>query len=203
MKLEDLPEFARPYKTKGYDVRKRGNSFALFKISSKRVKGKKYPVLNQKYIGVIDPVKGLIESSKNDNLDKTMVEYGLTSIIYKNFFNDICNASYGSRDKTFVKLCIIHYVFGNIEERTLRLTHLSVNDNECFITAEKITIDRVIKISRVIDKLLKERIKDESDLLYIINASKMIMVDSDIKYIQEKECPEELMEVLDKYGLFF
>ena len=53
MKLEDLPEFVKPYKVKGYDVRKRGNRYVLFKISSQRVKDKKYPVLKQEYIGVI------------------------------------------------------------------------------------------------------------------------------------------------------
>lgn len=47
MKPEDLPEFVKPYKVKGYDVRKRGNRYVLFKISSQRVKDKKYPVLKQ------------------------------------------------------------------------------------------------------------------------------------------------------------
>ena len=35
MKYEDLPEFARPYKKKGYDVRKRKDTFFLYRITSR------------------------------------------------------------------------------------------------------------------------------------------------------------------------
>jgi len=61
MKKELLPDFAKPYKTKGFDVRLVRGCYQLFKISSKRVEGKSYPVLTQIYIGTIDPVKGLVE----------------------------------------------------------------------------------------------------------------------------------------------
>ena len=204
MKLEDLPEFVKPYKVKGYDVRKRGNRYVLFKISSQRVKDKKYPVLKQEYIGVIDPDKGLIESGKNNiNTNKVMVEYGFSNIICRNFIKDISNASFGSRDKSYVKLCIVYYIFGNIEERTLKLTHLTCNDEDCFNKALKITEDRLKKMSSCIDKILKEKINDENDFLYIVNASKMVMVDSNIKYIKEKEYPDSLKEVLNKYGLLY
>ena len=57
MKKELLPDFAKPYKTKGFDVRLVRGCYQLFKISSKRVEGKSYPVLTQIYIGTIDPVK--------------------------------------------------------------------------------------------------------------------------------------------------
>lgn len=58
MKLDLLPDFAKPFKTKGFDVRLVRGSYQLFKVSSKRVEGKKYPVLEQSYIGTIDPDKG-------------------------------------------------------------------------------------------------------------------------------------------------
>ena len=47
MKKELLPDFAKPYKTKGFDVRLVRGCYQLFKISSKRVEGKSYPVLTQ------------------------------------------------------------------------------------------------------------------------------------------------------------
>ena len=50
MKKELLPDFAKPYKTKGYDVRLVRGCYQLFKISSKRVEGKSYPVLTQTLI---------------------------------------------------------------------------------------------------------------------------------------------------------
>ena len=60
MKLELLPDFAKPFKTKGFDVRLVKNSYQLFRVTSKRVEGKKHPVLSQEYIGTIDPGKGLL-----------------------------------------------------------------------------------------------------------------------------------------------
>ena len=57
MKIDLLPDFAKPYKTKGFDVRLVRGSYQLFKVTSKRVEGKKYPVLEQSYIGTIDPDK--------------------------------------------------------------------------------------------------------------------------------------------------
>ena len=38
-KYEDLPEYARPYKKKGYDVRKRKDTFFLYRITSRMVEG--------------------------------------------------------------------------------------------------------------------------------------------------------------------
>ena len=45
IKIDLLPDFAKPYKTKSYDVRLVRGSYQLFKVTSKRVEGKKYPVL--------------------------------------------------------------------------------------------------------------------------------------------------------------
>ena len=49
MTINDLPDFAKKYKTKGYDVRYVNGTYVLFKVSSKRVPDKKYPVLVQEY----------------------------------------------------------------------------------------------------------------------------------------------------------
>ena len=64
MKYEDLPEFARPYKKKGYDVRKRKDTFFLYRITSRRVEGKKNPQLVQEYIGIINP-ESLLTAAKD------------------------------------------------------------------------------------------------------------------------------------------
>ena len=40
MRIDLLPDFAKPFKTKGYDVRKKDNQYYLYKITSKNVEGK-------------------------------------------------------------------------------------------------------------------------------------------------------------------
>ena len=57
MKLIDLPDYAKKYKTKGYDVKKINNEFYLYKVDHKRVDDKPYPVTSLTYIGKIAKVK--------------------------------------------------------------------------------------------------------------------------------------------------
>ena len=49
------PEWVQRQKTKGTTVKKVGNNYYLYKHSSKRVPGKKYPVPKDTYIGRITP----------------------------------------------------------------------------------------------------------------------------------------------------
>ena len=94
MKKELLPDFAKPYKTKGFDVRLVRGCYQLFKISSKRVEGKSYPVLTQIYIGTIDPVKGLVEKKLSSDELPALVEYGLSNFILKHFKRDLIRSMF-------------------------------------------------------------------------------------------------------------
>lgn len=57
------PEWVQEYRTRGKTVKKVGNTYYLYKRTSKRVPGKKYPQPVDTYIGVITP-EGVIESGK-------------------------------------------------------------------------------------------------------------------------------------------
>lgn len=76
------PEWVQKYRTKGMMVRKNGNSYYLYKRTSKRVPGKKYPQPIDRYVGVITP-EGIIES-KNRKVGSNSVEvweYGFSKAI--------------------------------------------------------------------------------------------------------------------------
>ena len=47
------PDWVQKYRTKGTTVKKKGDSYYLYKRTSRRVKGKKYPQPVDTYIGVI------------------------------------------------------------------------------------------------------------------------------------------------------
>lgn len=57
------PDWVQKHRTKGTTVKKRGDSYYLYKRTSRRVKGKKYPQPVDTYIGVITP-EGVIQSNK-------------------------------------------------------------------------------------------------------------------------------------------
>ena len=57
------PDWVQKYRITGTTVKKRGDSYYLYKRTSRRVKGKKYPQPVDTYIGVITP-EGVIQSNK-------------------------------------------------------------------------------------------------------------------------------------------
>lgn len=83
MKSETVyPEWVQEQRTKGTTVKKVGGTYYLYKRTSKRVPGKKYPQPVDTYIGIITP-DGVIESKKK-KLATTSVEvkeYGFSKAV--------------------------------------------------------------------------------------------------------------------------
>ena len=77
------PEWVQQYRTKGTTVKKVGNNFYLYKRTSKRVAGKKYPQPVDTYIGIITP-DGIVERKKQQ-LATTSIkvkEYGFSKAVW-------------------------------------------------------------------------------------------------------------------------
>jgi len=66
------PEWVQNYRTKGTTVKRKGDAYYLYKRTSKRVPGKKYPQPVDTYIGLITP-DGVVRSGKK-KFDITAVE---------------------------------------------------------------------------------------------------------------------------------
>jgi hypothetical protein len=77
------PEWVQNYRTQGKTVKKIGNTYYLYKRTSKRVPGKKYPQPVDTYIGVITP-EGIIQSGKKKiSLTEIEVkEYGFSKALW-------------------------------------------------------------------------------------------------------------------------
>lgn len=78
------PEWVQVYRTRGNTVKKKGDSYYLYKRTSKRIPGKKYPQPVDTYIGVITP-DGVVKSDKKqiDVADISVREYGFSWVIRK------------------------------------------------------------------------------------------------------------------------
>lgn len=78
------PEWVQKQKTKGTTVKKVGNNYYLYKHSSKRVPGKKYPVPKDTYIGRITPDGIEAGTSKKipvDSPEVTVKELGFSRAV--------------------------------------------------------------------------------------------------------------------------
>lgn len=84
MKKETVyPEWVQEQRKRGTTVKKVGNTYYLYKRTSKRVPGKKYPQPVDTYIGIITP-DGVIESRKK-KLATTSIEvkeYGFSRAVW-------------------------------------------------------------------------------------------------------------------------
>ena len=77
------PEWVQQYRKKGTTVKKVGNTYYLYKRTSKRVPGKKYPQPVDTYIGIITP-DGSVER-KRQQLATTSIrvkEYGFSKAVW-------------------------------------------------------------------------------------------------------------------------
>ena len=72
------------HRVKGTTVKKKGNSYYLYKRTSRRVKGKKYPQPVDTYIGIITP-EGVIQSNKRkvSLTDAEVWEYGFSKAVWE------------------------------------------------------------------------------------------------------------------------
>lgn len=76
------PDWVQTFRTRGTTVKKKGDAYYLYKRTSKRVPGKKYPQPVDTYIGLITP-EGIIKSGKK-KLDITTAEvreFGLSKTL--------------------------------------------------------------------------------------------------------------------------
>lgn len=76
------PEWVQAQRIKGTTVKKVGNTYYLYKRTSKRVPGKKYPQPVDTYIGIITP-DGIVEKKKTllATTDVVVKEFGFSKAI--------------------------------------------------------------------------------------------------------------------------
>ena len=200
MKLDLLPDFAKPYKKKGYDIRFVNNKYQLFKISSKRVENKKYPILVQEYIGTIDSSKGLI--LKKPTLSSDLVEYGFSNFILSKYKRMLIRSIFnGSNDSIgLIYLAIINFMYKHYEERFINLSYLS-NYKEKYESFLKLNIEsRVNNLTTRIESLLDTVINNKDDKDFLIESLKNIKV-SRLDLKPKITYSDELLELFKKYRI--
>lgn len=199
MKLDLLPDFVKPFKRKSYDVRLVRGSYQLFKISSKRVEGRKYPILVQEYIGTIDPVHGLIPKKIAQNLN--LVEFGLSNFILKHFRRILSRSLFNNeKNNDLIYLAIIKFIYKHVDERFIKLSYVSK-----FIKAYDIVINsnyepKVERLANKIEDLMLQLIPNHTDCDYLTVLLRDIKVDRNNPY-PNIEYSYEIKSILDKYGV--
>lgn len=177
MKLENIPDFAKPYKKKGYDVRLVGGTYQLFRVSSKKVEGKNYPVLIQEMIGVIKEDGTLVPKKKRQGAGFRL-EYGLSRFLFFTFRSDMKRSMFNGRSEAdkMIALAVIRFIYGDIRPETLKLTYLTHMVSGTEELAAKVSESKIVKYSERLGKLLTSTIKDESERSYLCASLRQVTI---------------------------
>ena len=78
------PEWVQKYREKGTTVKKKGDSYYLYKRTSRRIPGKKYPQPVDTYVGIITP-EGVVQTQRKrvELTDIEVREYGYSNALWK------------------------------------------------------------------------------------------------------------------------
>jgi len=132
--MSNYPDWVNAFKEKGTSVKKVGNEYYLYRSTSKRVPGKKYPQPVQEYIGTITK-KGVVRSNvRKISTDRVRVyEYGMSyalqSLLPESFLVN-------SHDRETLRLAFLHivkhvsprsYLLRNTDLPTLSDLHINLN----------------------------------------------------------------------------
>lgn len=78
------PDWVQEKRTRGTTVKKKGDTYYLYKRTSKRVPGKKYPQPVDTYIGIITPEEVIKSGKRKISLGGIEVkEYGFSKVIWQ------------------------------------------------------------------------------------------------------------------------
>lgn len=132
--MSKYPDWVNAFKVKGTSVKKVGNEYYLYRSTSKRVPGKKYPQPIQEYIGTITK-EGVIQSHvRKISTDRVRVyEYGM-SYAMQSLLPDAFLIN--SHDRETLRFAFLHivkqvspksYLLRNIELPTLSELHIKLS----------------------------------------------------------------------------
>lgn len=108
MKKKVYPNWVDKYRGNGRTVKKVGNKYYLYKTTSKRIKGKDYPITNSTYIGIITE-EGLVKTYNkvmntnniNNDVVKLLPDHKLRIFVSSNIDSDDVHEGYNTlRKKT-------------------------------------------------------------------------------------------------------
>ena len=195
------PDWVEKYRTKGRTIRKVRDGYGLYECTSKYEKGQKYPKSVQKYLGMITEDKGFIPKGHSVSSRRQYIEYGLSHFIMKNFKRDLVRGLSGGSDEV-VRLGIIFYLFGGLSETFVRSTYLSHGMEDILIERMNggIAISRLSNVRNRIEKLLKEKIPDDTDRNTLTKLLFLSVIDKDSEP-ESFEPSVEITEIIERYGL--
>lgn len=201
MKKNDLPAWAKKHDGKGIAFRKRGDSFAVFRVSSHREQGKKYPVLDQTYLGTVSERDGFSPGNERAKTDDVLLECGLSHFVMANFHRELLRSVFNSSPDLAdnkIAAAIVLFLYGAITPRTVRLTCVAYGREDVIVRLGSSSLPSLDNLRKRIESLFRERFGDENDRNDLICILRQEM--SDPRSREFSGYTEDARKIMEKYG---
>lgn len=181
------PDWVQQYRVRGTTVKKRGNNYYLYKHTSKRVPGKKYPMPVDTYIGVITK-DGVIKAEKKMvpiASECDVYEYGFSSALQMACPEEWKNAVGNDWED------ILFILIKKVSQNTYLIHDNKIPDENGYrvsLSAQYSSLMKKIKSLYKVDKNELEQLK----YIYIVYYDKMRIL---------SRISEEQRKILDKLGI--
>jgi hypothetical protein len=155
--MSAYPEWVNQYKQKGTAVKKVGNSYYLYKATSKRVPGKKYPQPIHTYIGTITQ-DGLVVTAVRKISTETVhvyecgFSYTLSRIIPEKFRKDIGDEVRANYAFLNIVRCFSpeSYLLRDLDLPTMEDLHMSLSvQTKKFERLAGVRLEELLVLSRI------------------------------------------------------
>ena len=194
------PEWVEKYRTKGCTIRKVRDGYGLYKCTSVSSPDLPYPKSKQEYLGMVTEKDGFIPK-RTTAANPVYIEYGLSKLIWKNFKRALLRSSFNGNE-TLVRLGIIHYVFGSVEEGLLKFTFISDgHETEMADAINSTSPQRIKNISNKINELFNERIRDHDERVLLESLMRCCVLDSKNRLSQTPQVAQIAMDIIERNGL--
>ena len=127
----EYPPWVEEWRTPGRYIRKTRTGYALYTTETIRNTGEKAKTRDV-YLGRITEADGFIPKEESFPLAEYQ-EYGLSHFIWTNLRKDIRNHLPSGKYISAIKLGIIQYVFGSVDEVFLRNSYLTYNELDALV----------------------------------------------------------------------
>ena len=197
----NFPEWVEKYRKPGRTIKKTKNGYALYQCTSRYEAGKS-PRSVQTYLGVIKKDEGFIPK-RNIPATSTFIEYGLSHLIWKNLRAKIAGSVWHA-NADLIKLGIIGFIFGSVDESYLRNSFLTYAEADRLVkTLEQTNPKRIQTVKGIVEKELHKALPDESDYDHVTKLLMLYVVEICLGCERRPVLPESLREILEKNKLKF
>lgn len=163
MNKTEYPEWALKYKEKGMALRKKGNGYALLKVTSSYVKGS-YPRLSQTYLGMITEDGFHPAKVSPEKEGASLLEWGLSSYVFDSYHRELQRSCYGASGhmkEGIIKLGIVYFAHGSVSDSVLRSCALTHGETDGLSKIrETVSVSRIEAIRNKIGLLFRRDFSD-------------------------------------------